>query len=334
VIAGVTAQNKVYDAGLSAALTGGSVTALGSDAVSLVTTGATGSFTTKNVGNTKAVTATGYGLSGADALNYTLVQPTGLAANITPASLMIAGVTAQNKVYDTTLSATLTGGSVTGLGSDVVSLVTTGASGSFASKSVGNAKAVTASGYGLSGADALNYTLVQPTGLTANITPASLVIAGVTAQNKVYDAGLSAALTGGSVTALGSDAVILVTTGATGSFANRDVGTAKAITASGYALSGSDALNYTLVQPTGLTANITPASPAAIISVNITPTALSAAPTALGATPTGGSVTGLGSDATSSGTTSSTEASSSTETNNEDDDNAASAGGQPAKPKR
>jgi hypothetical protein len=98
---------------------------------------------------------------------------------------------------------------------------------------------------------------VQPTGLTANITPASLAITGVAAQNKVYDAGLSATLIGGSVTALSSDAVSLVTTSATGSFATKDVGNTKAVTASGYTLSGADALNYTLVQPTGLTANIT-----------------------------------------------------------------------------
>jgi hypothetical protein len=210
------------------------------------------------------VTASGYTLTGTDAGNYTLVQPTALTANITAASVavtgvaIVIGVTAQNKVYDGTLNATLTGGSVTGVGSDAVSLVTTGATGTFATKDVGNGKAVTASGYTLTGIDALNYTLVQPTGLTANITPASLSITGVTAQNKVYDATLSATLTGGSVTGLGSDVVSLVTTGATGSFATKDVGNGKAVTASGYTLTGTDAGNYTLVQPTGLTANITP----------------------------------------------------------------------------
>ena len=177
MIAGVAAQNKVYDGTLNATLTGGSVTALGSDVVSLVTTGATGSFATKDVGNGKAVTANGYTLTGTDAGNYTLVQPTGLTANITAASVavtgvaIVIGVTAQNKVYDGTLNATLTGGSVTGVGSDAVSLVTTGATGRFATKDVGIGKAVTASGYALTGADAGNYTLVQPTGLTANITP-------------------------------------------------------------------------------------------------------------------------------------------------------------------
>ena len=53
----------------------------------------------------------------------------------------------------------------------------------FGSKNVGTGKAVTVSGYTLSGADAGNYTLVQPTGLTANISAASLAITGLTANN-------------------------------------------------------------------------------------------------------------------------------------------------------
>ena len=234
-------------------------------------------YDTRDAGTNKTVTATGlgatitsggkpvYGYIFPSSVSHTnsVITPASLAisgvtANITPSSLVITGVTAQNKVYDATLNATLTGGSITGLGSDVVNLVTSGATGTFADKNVGNGKAVTASGYTLSGADARNYTLVQPTGLTANITPASLVIAGVTAQNKVYDTTLSATLTGGTLTGLGSDVVNLVTTNATGSFADKNVGIGKAVTASGYTITGGDAGNYTLVPPTGLTANITP----------------------------------------------------------------------------
>jgi filamentous hemagglutinin family protein len=234
-------------------------------------------YDTRDAGTNKTVTATGlgatitsggkpvYGYIFPSSVSHTnsVITPASLAisgvtANITSSSLVITGVTAQNKVYDATLNATLTGGSVTGLGSDAVSLITSGATGSFADKNVGNGKAVTASGYALTGGDAGNYTLEEPMGLTANITPASLVIAGVTAQNKVYDTTLSATLTGGTLTGLGSDVVNLVTTNATGSFADKNVGIGKAVTASGYTITGGDAGNYTLVPPTGLTANITP----------------------------------------------------------------------------
>src|SRR6185312_12538669 len=64
---------------------------LGLDSVSL--TGGTASFDTKNVGTGKTVTATGMGLSGADAGNYALSNPTETAtAAITP-ELVLNGTT-------------------------------------------------------------------------------------------------------------------------------------------------------------------------------------------------------------------------------------------------
>ena len=115
----------------------------------------------------------------------------------------------------------------------------------------------TFTGFALSGADAANYTVVQPTGLSANVTPASLAVTGVTASNRVYDATTVEALGGtAAVAALGSDVVTVSGTGA-GAFATNTVGTAKAVTVTGYSLSGTDAANYTVVQPTGLSADIT-----------------------------------------------------------------------------
>ena len=255
-VVGVGAQAKVYDASTVASLTGGSVRPLGSDVVVLVTTGAVGAFADKNVGTGKLVSASGYAISGTDAGNYTLAQPTGLTADITRATLSVMGVTVANKVYDATTAAILSAGGVTALGSDVVTLSTAGATGAFADKNVGTGKAVTVSGYAISGTDAGNYTLVQPTGLTANITQASLLVTGVTVANKLYDAGTSATLSGGAVAALSGDVVTLVTASATGNFATKNVGTGKAVTASGYTISGTDAGNYALIQPVGLTGNI------------------------------------------------------------------------------
>ncbi|WP_367847173.1 YDG domain-containing protein [Rhodoferax sp. WC2427] len=259
-VSGVGANNKTYDAGTGATLNGSaSIAPLGGDSVTLGGT-AVGSFTNKNVGTGKTVTVSGYTLSGTDAANYTVVQPASVTANITQASLVVGGVGAANKVYDTTTTATLTGtAAVAALGSDVVTVGGTGA-GSFASKNVGTAKAVTVSGYTLGGADAANYAVVQPTGLAANITQANLAVTGVGAANKVYDATTTASLTGtAAVTALGGDVVTVGGIGA-GNFANKNVGTGKAVAISGYTLSGADAANYTVVQPAGVTANITQAT--------------------------------------------------------------------------
>jgi len=267
-VTGVSANNKVYDATTAATLGGtAAVTALAGDVVTVG--GGTGTFANKNVGNGKAVTATGYTLGGADAGNYTVVLPTGLTANITPASLTVTGVGANNKVYDATTAATLTGtASVAALAGDTVTVGGTG-SGTFANKNVGNGKTVTVTGYTLGGADAGNYTVVQPVAVTANITPASLTVTGVGASNKVYDATTTATLNGAaSVTALAGDSVT-VGGAASGNFANKNVGNGKAVTVTGYTLGGADAGNYVVVQPTGVTANITPAS-VTVTGVNAT----------------------------------------------------------------
>lgn len=264
-VSGITANNKVYDASSSATLNtaaGALVGVLGSDAVSLNTGNATGMFATKTVGVGKTVSVSGLTVSGADAGNYTLTQPSA-TASITAAGLTVSGVTANNKVYDATTSATLntSGAVLVGvLGGDSVNLNTFNATGSFATKTVGTAKAVTISGLTVSGGDSGNYAITQPS-TSADITAAGLTVSALTANGRVYDGTTSATLntSGASLTGVqGSDAVTLNTTGAAGSFATKTVGTGKTVTVSGLTLSGTDAGNYTLTQPTA-SANISSA---------------------------------------------------------------------------
>jgi hypothetical protein len=258
-VSGVSAANKTYDGTTAATLTGtAAVSAISGDVVTVSGTG-TGTFADKNVGIGKAVTVSGYTLAGPDAGNYTIVQPAGLTANVGKANLAVTGVTAANKTYDGTTAATLNGtAAVTALGSDVVSLGGT-AIATFADKNAGAGKAVTASGYSLSGLDAGNYNLVQPAGLTATINKANLAVSGISAANKTYDGTTAAILTGtATVSAIGSDVVSVSGTG-TGTFAIKNVGTGKAVTVSGYSLTGADAGNYNVVQPSGLTADVTKA---------------------------------------------------------------------------
>ena len=92
------------------------------------------------------------------------------------ANVTISGIAAQDKVYDGTLAATLTGGTLNGVAEgDNVQLDMTGVTAKFADKAVGTDKAVTVTGsFRLTGEDAYKYTLTQPTsaelGLTASIT--------------------------------------------------------------------------------------------------------------------------------------------------------------------
>lgn len=110
---------------------------------------------------------------------------------ITPKALTVSGVAASNKVYDGTTTATITA-SLQGV-ADGDSVQLTAPAAGFDTKDAGTGKAVTIAAGGsfvISGADATNYTLTQPTvsGLTADITPATLTTPGnqtVTIRNNV-----------------------------------------------------------------------------------------------------------------------------------------------------
>src|SRR5206468_2449508 len=149
------------------------------------------SFPAKTVGSNLAITVTGITLSGTDAANYTVSQPTALTASITRAPLAVTGVSANDKIYNGNATATLdtSGAALAGvLAGDTVTVDTSSASGTFVDALVGGTKPVTVTGVTIGGADSGNYTLSQPTGLTANITAKSLTVSGITAANKAYDA--------------------------------------------------------------------------------------------------------------------------------------------------
>ena len=286
-VTGLTAQNKVYDATTTAPLSG-TAALLGAEALGSGSTSdgkpytgddvsvggtAAGTFSNKDVGTGKAVTVTGCTLSGAQAGNYTATQPAGLTADITPKALTVTGLTAQNKVYDATTAASLSGAAALlaaedpGTGStsdgkpytgDAVSAGGT-AAGTFSNKDVGTGKVVTVTGCTLSGAQAGNYTATQPTGLTADITPKALTITGLSAVNKFYDGTTAVTLSGaasllaaeGPGTGTTSDGkpytgdAVSVGGTATGEFADRNVGTDIAVNISGVSLSGAQSGNYT-----------------------------------------------------------------------------------------
>src|SRR5205823_7102806 len=71
---------------------------------------------------------------------------------------------------------------------DALPISTNGYTATFPNATVQNGKAVAVSGLTLTGSAAGNYTLTQPSGLTANITAATVTISsGITANNRAYD---------------------------------------------------------------------------------------------------------------------------------------------------
>src|SRR5204863_282288 len=138
---------QAYDRTTAATLDTSSAALMGvasGDTVTLATGGATGTFASAAVGTNKTVTVSGLTIGEADAGNYTLTQPT-TTADITAKALTVTGVTASNKGYDRTTSATVNAGSAALVGAlpvYTVTLATGGATGTFASAAVGTNKTV------------------------------------------------------------------------------------------------------------------------------------------------------------------------------------------------
>ena len=132
-----------------------------------------------------------------------------------------AGITAASRIYDATTVAGLTTSSaalVGVVGADAVTLEKTSAAGAFDSKTIGTAKLVQVSGLTLSGADAGNYTVTQPT-TTADVTAKALTVSGATVATKIYDNNRTATLSFGSAALVGiisPDSVALLSGAATG----------------------------------------------------------------------------------------------------------------------
>ena len=246
------AANKVYDGSTTASISGGSlVGVVGSDVVTL---NQLGSFAQSTVGDAISITSSST-LSGLSSTNYSVTQPTGITANITPKALTVTGLAVSNKVYDGSNTATVAGGSLSGLvGSDGAD-VSLSQSATFATINVGNAIVVT-SVASISGAKAANYTLTQPDAVSANITAKALTVSGAAVSNKTFDKTTAASFTAGSLVGVVSADTANVTLTRAGVFSSANVGTAVPVI-SNFSIAGSAASNYTLTQPTGVAANIT-----------------------------------------------------------------------------
>ncbi|WP_114652566.1 beta strand repeat-containing protein [Polynucleobacter necessarius] len=195
--------------------------------------GGTFTYATSAAGNgNKVLNVGGVGIlngSSNAASNYSITYVTNTTSTITPAPITISGLSANNKQYDTGLSAIVSGTptAVGALGGDTVTVSGSVSAGSFASVNVGTGIVVSPVLSGLSLSSA-NYQITGvASALTANITAAPVTISGLTASNKQYDTGLSAAISGTPTAAgvLGADTVTVSGSVSAGGFASASVGT-------------------------------------------------------------------------------------------------------------
>lgn len=159
---------KEYDGTTSAAVTSSGTLsgAVSGDEVSI--TQGTAAYDNKNAGTNKTVTFTGFALAGGDKDNYNLTaQPAAVQADITKKELTV-NVTVSDKVYDGTDTAQIASAELKGvIENDQVEL--TNGTATFSQTEVGQDILINFTDFSISGADAGNYTLTQPTGVTANI---------------------------------------------------------------------------------------------------------------------------------------------------------------------
>jgi hypothetical protein len=183
-LSGVTGSTKVYDQTTTAPLNLTNLIGVLPVDTNLVqlATNFVASYSDKNVGNGKAVTASAISLIGGAAGNYTIVSTANTIGNITPKPLTVTNSTASNKVYDGTTAATVNASAagITGISTNVIFVGDdatpnfAGATGVFASANVGNSIVVTVT-VPLTGADGGNY---LATGVPkANITKATTALA-------------------------------------------------------------------------------------------------------------------------------------------------------------
>ena len=244
---GFSIADKTYDQSTSATVAsyGTLANLVSGDTVSIDSSSVSSTFDSANVG-TRTATVTGIALSGADAANYSIADQTG-NAEITAFTLDL-GLTATDKVYDGTDSASVTA-SPNELSGDDVSVTFNAA---FSNKNVANNKVINLTNLTLGGTDAANYALPASPSVTADITARDLTLT-YTAADRVYDGSTNANV---SVTdnRISGDTLSITQSAA---FTDKNVGNNKTVTLSGVSLSGTDAANYNLLTPTNPTADIT-----------------------------------------------------------------------------
>ncbi len=210
-------------------------------------------FDTKNAGTGKTLSAAGTVADGNGGNNYAVTFVTDNTGVINP--LAITGtITANNKTYDANNSAVIVNRNLTGvIIGDTVSY--TGGTATFDNKNAGTGKTVTATGLGLSGGDAGNYTVNTTAVTTADIAKADITaVTGITANNKVYDATTAVSLNTGVASytgIIGGDNLTVAT--AAGAFVDQNAGVGKTVNVSGISLGGADAGNYNLTTTTATT---------------------------------------------------------------------------------
>lgn len=261
-ISDVKVADKTYDGTTNATITNAGTLSVNYDGDNLAIVIGKAAYDNKNVGTDKAVSFTGFELSGSAAGNYKLIaQPASTTADITVKEITINGATVEgSKVYDGTSEAKITNAGTLSDNYDGENLTIVAGSAAYDNKNVGTGKTVAFTGFALAGDAAANYKLIaQPTDTTADITAKEIAINGAAVEaSRIYNGTTDAKITNAGTPSVNYDGENLKVAAGKAAYDNKNIGTGKKVTFSGFELSGSAAENYKLIaQPEAVTADIT-----------------------------------------------------------------------------
>lgn len=261
-ISDVKVADKTYDGTTNATITNAGTLSVNYDGDNLAIVIGKAAYDNKNVGTDKAVSFTGFELSGSAAGNYKLItQPADTTADITAKEITINGATVEgSKVYDGTSEAKITNAGTLSDNYDGENLTIVAGSAAYDNKNVGTGKTVAFTGFALAGDAAANYKLIaQPTDTTADITAKEIAINGAAVEaSRIYDGTTDAKITNAGTPSVNYDGENLKVAAGKAAYDNKNVGKGKAVMFTGFALEGDAAANYKLTaQPDAVTADIT-----------------------------------------------------------------------------
>ena len=261
-ISDVKVADKTYDGTTNATITNAGTLSVNYDGDNLAIVIGKAAYDNKNVGTDKAVSFTGFELSGSAAGNYKLItQPADTTADITAKEITINGATVEgSKVYDGTVEAKITNAGTLSDNYDGENLTIVTGSAAYDNKNVGTGKTVAFTGFALAGDAAANYKLIaQPTDTTADITVKEITISGAAVEaSRIYNGTTDAKITNAGAPSVNYDGENLKVAAGKAAYDNKNVGKGKAVTFTGFALEGDAAANYKLTaQPEAVTADIT-----------------------------------------------------------------------------
>ena len=275
VSASYTGGSREYDRSVTAPVTAELSGGLRGDVLTLGQTAVFSGADAKNVGTGKPVLVSDIVLGGADADNYALSSHSAsTTASVTAKPITLAGVTgvrAVDRVYNgsPTVDVVVGGSGATPTSSDIIAGddvniagdISGRTTGTMADKNVGSNKPVVVSGFSLSGTDAVNYVITGIGGVSVNISPLAIRVAGLVPIDRTYNGDTAVAINSASASlggaVLSGDDVRAATSGVTGSMADKNAATNKPVLLSGLALTGVDAGNY-IASTDALTVSIAP----------------------------------------------------------------------------